>query len=296
MSSTVNIYVVVYMKPEFITIQNTYLKKHCIDKFKHIIINNGKDDAIKNEISKTCQDNGIDCIEYDRPPNIPHLCSHSHSVALEYALNNFIKKDNKDDITVVIDSDVFPFKQFSFYDILNSKMIAGMYQQRTLNPGLTPKQEFIYLSAIFTMFKNSIDLSEFSFQKGYGDTGSGTSELITKYPTEFIKHTAAIDIESDYIFKNNKNMQYPYKKEYKCQFLCNCFIHYYRGSNWAESDPKYHSSKLAFVKTFLENPVKYHLNLDEYISYSTAHSDKGFNGIDHNYKDYNFYRIFKSTK
>lgn len=283
MSPVINIYTVVYMKPEFIFMQTEYLKKYCTDNYKLWVINNGKDDATRRSIDQYCREYKAECIAFNRPPNVQEGCSQSHAVALEYALINFIKKANKNDITVIMDSDVFPFKQFSFITILNSKDIAGMYQQRMYKSGT----EYVYLSAIFTMFKNSIDISNFSFHKGIGDTGSGTAELIQKYPTEFINHTAAIDIESEHIFRG-EDVKKLYRKEYRCQFLANTFIHYYRGSNWAESDPKYHERKLDFVKAFLQNPEPYKINLDSTVSYSTAHSDKGHNGVDHNYKNYRF--------
>lgn len=278
----INIYTVAYIKPELIYLQNKYLQKYCKDNFTYTIINNGQNDTIKENIKNICKQNFISNIDYIKNYDIADYCSHSHCAALEFAIDNYIKNDSKNDITIIIDNDIFPFKFFSFLDIIGCNDVAGMYQQRLHN-----NREFEYLSAIFTMFRNSIDLSNFKISNGIGDTGSGTHYLISKYQTRFIDHTAQIDIESDYIFQNN-NINFPYKKEYACQILDNIFIHYYRGSNWAESDPIYHSDKINFIVNFLENTKNYELHLDDIVSYSTAHADKNYNGIGHNYKNYRF--------
>lgn len=274
------IYSTYYIKPEFIEIQYNQLKKYCVNDFELIIINNGKDKEIENKINNECFRLNIKCINFENKSS-NHFCSQSHNVALEYALKNYVLFDSKDNITVFMDSDVFAFKKFDFIKILNNKKVGGLYQQRDQNE---------YFSAIFTLFYNNINLDKFSFFNGIGDTGSGTFILMKENEYELVKHTAAIDIESKYIFKN-QDIEYPYKEKYKCQFIHDCFIHYYRGSNWAESDPNYHNEKLNFILDFLNNPTKHGLYLDEYVLYDKAHSNKGYNGTDHNYNNYKFLLI-----
>ena len=38
----------------------------------------------------------------------------------------------------------------------------------------------------------------------------------------------------------------------------------------------------------LEHPEEYNLNLDQYVHYPKAHSEKGWNAIDHLYNGYKF--------
>jgi hypothetical protein len=274
------IYTTHYLKPEFIEIQHNQLKKYCIDLFELIVVNNGKDEEIENKINSECSRLNIKCINIQNK-STNHFCSQSHNVALEYTLKNHIIPDDKNNITVIMDSDIFAFKKFSFIEILNNKKVCGLYQQRDQNE---------YFSAIFTLFYNNIDISRFSFFNGIGDTGSGTFTLMKENECELVKHTAAIDLESDYIFRSS-NINPPYKEKYKCQFIHDCFIHYYRGSNWAESDPNYHDEKLKFVLSFLSNPDLYNIHLDDYVFYDKAHSNKGYNGVDRNYNNYKFLLI-----
>lgn len=272
----INVYSVHYIKPEFVELQVNLFKKFCLDDYRLNIINNGGNSEIEIKISEICKELGVNCILLPEKSTY-QFQSHSHAFALEYVIQNIIKKDNDENTTVIIDSDVFPFKSFSFINMLNGKLLGGMYQQR---------DDYEYVSSIITIIKNSIDLTDFTIH-GMADTGSGTNSLIKKYGCEFIKHTAAIDIESDYIFKDNKQL-YSYDSRYRCQFIHDCFIHYYRGSNWAESDPNYHIIKFEFVKYFIDNYELFNINLDENVCYDKAQSDKGYNGVDHNYRNYKY--------
>jgi hypothetical protein len=278
----VAVYTTHYMKPEFIALQKKQFEKYCRDDYELVILNNGKDPEMSRIISDTSRQLDLRCIEFNRPSDIPSFCSHSHIVCLDNLLANHLKKEHNDNLTVIMDNDVFPFKDFSFFDILNGKKVGGMYQQRNYN-GV----EHEYLAAILTMFYNNIDMTDFVFHAGVGDTGAGTRVLLKRYETEFVKHTAAVDIEKDCIFTRNKD-PHPYESRYRSQFLHDCFIHYYRGSNWSESCEKYHADKMKFLLSFLDDDDRYGLNLDEKVCYEFAHSNKGYNGVDHAYRNYRF--------
>jgi hypothetical protein len=285
MEASVNkviVYTTHYIKPELIELQRNQFKKYCKDDYELVIVNNGKDLDCENLISKECEKLSLRCINFEKNQNIPKFCSQHHTVCLENLLNNHIKKDSKENLTVIMDNDVFPFKDFSFFQILNGKKVGGMYQQRNYG-GIDHE----YLASIFMMFYNEVDMTDFSFHNGVGDTGCGTFILMKRYETELVKHTAAIDIEKDHIFTDNSRA-FPYLEKYRSQFLHDCFIHYYRGSNWSESDPNYHEEKMNFLLAFLNDETKYGLKLHNKICYEKAHSDKGYNGVDHNYRNYKF--------
>lgn len=280
--SKVIVYTTHYIKPEFIKLQYEQFKKYCKDNYELVIVNNGKDSELEDQIRETALSLGLRCIDFEKRKDVPLFSSQHHTVCLENLLKNYIKKDDPQNLTVITDNDVFPFKSFSFLEIINGKKVGGMYQQRNYH-GI----EHEYVASIFMMFQNDVDMTDFSFHNGIGDTGCGTFTLLKKYETEFVKHTAAIDTEKDYIFTKNDN-QFPYLEKYRCQFIHDCFIHYYRGSNWSESDPNYHEEKMNFLLSFLNDKDSYGINLDSKVCYGTAHSDKGYNGVDHSYRNYKF--------
>ena len=276
----VKIYSTSYRRPDFIELQHKYLTKHCTDDFKLIIINNGENAEMEQLISETCSKLGIETINVEKDHRFPSM---SHYVAMNHALNNYIKKDKDWDIAVIMDSDIFPFKSFSFKDILGDYQIGGMYQQRR-------DTEIEYLCAIFALFNNTLDITELDFSwSEFADTGGRTNDFLKKYniTPNWLDHTAAIDIETEHIFQNN-NGQLPYKREYRCQFIAGCLFHYYRGGNWDGMPENYHEDKTKFVNHFLEHPEEYNLNLNQYVHYNKAHSEKGWNAVDHSYNGYKF--------
>jgi hypothetical protein len=193
------------------------------------------------------------------------------------------KNDKNFEVIVIMYSDVFPYKDFSFKNILEDNLAAGLYQQRQ-------DTQIEYLCPIFTLISNKANISDIDFSwKSYTDTGGMTDDWIKKYNInpKWVKHTAAIDIETDYIFPNT-HPEFPYKKEYRSQFIEDTFIHYYRGCNWDEQRPEYHDGKFQFVKHFLENTNEYGMNLDDKVHYDKAHAEKGWEGNDFNYHGYKF--------
>lgn len=276
----INVYSTAFTRPDFIELQYEYFHKYCTDDFKLIIINNGKTLEIENTIHDTCMRLNIEVINIEKNHEFPSM---SHFTAMNQILTNYIKPQKDWEISVIMDSDIFPFKKFSFKNILGNFQIGGMYQQRR-------NLEIEYLCAIFLLFNNQLDITELDFSwKDGADTGGKTDDFLKKYniTPNWISHTAAIDIETDYIFQTNSKL-FPYKPEYRCQIIAGCFFHYYRGGNWDNMPENYHIHKTKFLKHFLENVDEYNLNLDSNVHYSKAHAEKGWNGNDHTYNGYEF--------
>lgn len=279
------VYVVCYNKPEFLDVQVNCFNKFCEDQFELIVINNGIDDHHSNMIKDECRLYNLKCIDVVKRSR-DEYCSQSHSQALEYALTHAMKDDKSEGLNVIMDNDVFPYRKFSFNRLMGDHLLGGMYQQRDVHD---------YIAAIFLMIDRRLDLSDFSFHRGIGDTGAAVQVLMKKYNIvpRYVNHTGQIDIESEYIFRCKGDV--PYEERFRSQFIGDAFIHYYRGSNWSEADPEYHKQKWKFMLSFLNNPESYCLNLDEYVNYPTAHSDKSYNGSDHNYRNYRFLQIKKPS-
>lgn len=276
----IKIYSTVFSNTEFIKLQYKYLTKYCTDEFKLIVINNGKTPELESSINNTCLLLNVEQLHIEKNHSFPSM---SHSFAMNQVLNNHIKVQKDWEIAVIMDSDIFPFKPFSFKEILGNHQIGGIYQQRK-------NLEIEYLSTIFLLFNNRLDITDLDVSlANHADTGGKTDEFLKNKNIipNWIDHTAAIDIESDYIFRNNNN-KFPYIREYRSQFIAGCLFHYYRGGNWDNMTNKYHENKIQFLNYFLENLELYNLNLDTAVHYNKAHAEKGWNGVDHSYNDYRF--------
>lgn len=275
------IYVTVYTRPEFITLQHEQLIKNCRDNFEYIVINNAKNEEIEKEVLRISNERGIRIISVKKDHSVANI---SHFNAINTAFDVEIKNRKDYEAVVIMDSDVFPYRPFYFRNILKDNDSAALYQQRQ-------DTQIEYFCPIFTMISDKVDISDINFAwKTYTDCGGCTDDFIKKHKLSprWVNHTAAIDIETDYIFTKNKDVQYPYKPQYRSQFIENCFIHYYRGCNWDEQSPEYHKEKFEFLKYFLQNYDNYGLNLDWKVCYEKAHAEKGWEGKDHNYRGYKF--------
>jgi hypothetical protein len=258
--SKVSIYTTHYNRVDFLLLQYNQLIKCCIDNFQYIVINNGINDDIKEQISSICKHNNIKEIVVPHS-NVPDLCSANHIEALRYAYKNYISIDDAD-IRVVMDNDVVPFKSFSFYNIIKDKQMAGFFYNT-------------YSSAIFTMYSKEVNLTDFNISGGFGDSGSGTYHLLDKYSIEWVDHTAPMNNrEANYIFSAWRGAL-PYL-DYGYQFIAGYFIHYYRNSGWDNGSPQFQIPKYKFFIHFLENVDKYNPKLDSRVHYSTAHIDKSY--------------------
>ena len=262
----VSIYVTHYNRLEFLSLQYENMKKHCKDEFNYIVINNGIDDNIRTEIAKYCRKYNIQEIDIRQEQKRSQLCSHDHIMALDYAYKQHISKD-KSDVRVVLDNDVIPFKPFSFLDLLDNCDMAGFYQESMIK----------YSSAIFTAYSKSVNLINFEINGKFGDSGSGTGNLIrdNNYSAKWVDVTPPIkEPESKYIFSQTKVGAIPYNPAWMIQFIAGCFVHFYRGTGWDNGDLDYFKNKLNFFTHFIHNPDLYNPKLDEASHYPEAHMDE----------------------
>lgn len=261
----ITVYTTHYNRLEFLSLQYEKLKEHCIDDFKYIVINNGIDVDTKNKISEYCLINNIEEIIINQEEQRHGYCSYDHIIALDYVYKQYIAKDISD-IRVVMDNDVIPYKNFSFITILNNHDVAGFYQQSMID----------YSSAIFTMYDKNVNLEGFEIDGKFGDSGSGTGNLIrgNKYSINWVDVTCPMrELESTYIFSQTNPGALLYDATWGIQFISSCFIHYYRGTGWDNGDPNYYNDKLNFFKHFINNSDIYNPKLDSHSHYPKAHVD-----------------------
>jgi hypothetical protein len=203
-------------------------------------------------------------------------------------LNNYIRNDPKEDMTVIIDSDIFLFSEFSFKKLLDEADIAGIYQQRDRQAKKILWRNHYYLWNAFLVFKNtSIDFEKFdiSMIPNITDVGGNLHYYIEKYKpkVKWILHTADIEYESE-IFIDE--LRETYQSQFGMQIISSSFIHYYRGSNWDDLNNNYHNFKTNFLLKFLESARKHYpltAHLHKYQD-DCAHTKRHYNGTRYNTK------------
>jgi hypothetical protein len=261
----ISVYATHYNKVELINIQYESIKKFCTDGFRYIVINNGIDVDTSSEISKISKELNIEEIVVRNNNKIKMTAMH-HKEALQYCYDNYVSKDDAD-IRVVMDSDIIAFNNFSLKNFIADADIAGI--QMGLEPSL-------YIASFISMYSKNVKFDNFNLGTDIEfDSGLSTTDLVKKYKTKWLKHTAPMkEKEGLYVFKNSENASLKYDESFSIQFIESSLLHYYRGSGWDNGDVNYLERKRKFIHSFLENSEIYNINLDENVEYISAHMDE----------------------
>lgn len=283
----IKIYTVSDKRPDFIRLQKEGFENYLYDKnYEFIVCNNGSSDQLRNDIHNICEELSIKVLFVE---GIYTDGATATQVPIQYCLKHYISKDSKENITVIIDSDIFPFAPFSFMNLLHGNEIAGIYQQRDYKKFLF-KQNHYYLWNALMIFNNSkINFSDFDISSipGVTDVGGETHFYFKENKTKvkWLQHTADIETEEKAVFAID--LKNKYKEIFGMQIIANSLIHYYRGSNWDLSDTSYHTEKTEFLLNFLDFAKhSFPLENSELDKFSTmlSHSEKHYNGQRGNYK------------
>lgn len=284
----VRIYTVSDKRPDFIELQYEGFQNYLQDKeFEYIVCNNGSTEDLRLEIEKICQKLSIKTLFVEGDYLNGAIAT---QVPLIYCIKNYILNDDKDDITVILDSDIFLFASLSFEKLLEGKDLAGIYQQREVLYNRFFKRNHFYIwNAIMILRNSKINFSEFdiSMIQNITDVGGRTHFYVKKYnpPIKWISHTADIEEAESKIF--DVDLVKSYVPKFGMQIIAESLIHYYRGSNWDEDPSEYHKNKTMFLNNFLSlAKTKYPLDKEilKALSSETSHSQKHFNGQRNNLK------------
>jgi len=267
----INIYTFADKRPDFIELQSKTMKKFIKDEFNLKVFDNSSTPHLSAEIHRACEKNEIEVLQTEKNHRTPN---HACWVPINYCLRNHLK-DN-DDVTVIIDSDIFMINDFSFFDYIKDYDIAGVYQQRK-----NLEIEYIWNALVVInnkqVFKKNLSIDFEPIQPNITDVGGKTSSL-TKDPNVKIKwtnHTADISCaESSKIFS-----EFDYHQSFGFQILEKSFLHYYRGSNWDGQAQVYHAKKTECLQKVLDaSPFTIDDSFAQNFIGERMHSHKHWNG------------------
>lgn len=267
----ITVYTTHYNKLELLLLQHQYMTKWCKEDINYVVINNGIDESTKTLISTVCQNLGIQEILITKNDKID-MTAMNHKTALQFCYSNYIASDNSD-IRIVMDCDIVPFQAFSFVEMLGAADMAGVKMTMSNVP---------YIASFITMFSKNVDLTNIDVGSNIEfDSGMFTMDLVRRYTTKWLDHTAPIrSEEASYIFGNIE-----YDPNFGIQFITPNLLHYYRGTGWDNTEPTFYKRKSGFIKRLIQNPSSFHLKLDDRVCYDSAHMDQWINK--ENYRVYN---------
>ena len=261
----VSVYVTHYNKVELLSLQYESIKKFCTEDVRYSVINNGIDTTTSLEISRISKELNLEEVVIRNNNKIKMTAMH-HKEALQYCYDNYISKDDAG-IRVVMDCDIIAFNTFSFNSFIGDADVAGI--QLGEEPSL-------YIASFISLYSKNVSFNNFNLASDIEfDSGVATENLVKKYKTKWLNHTAPIrEKEGLYVFKNAKFDALKYDQSFGIQFIENSLLHYYRGTGWDNGDVDYLQKKLKFIESFLESPDMYNVNLDDNVQYTSAHMDQ----------------------
>jgi hypothetical protein len=265
MSKLVNIYAVHYNRPEFIRWQYTCFTKHLKDPFVFHVINNAREQEMRNAITLTAEALNLP-VHHTHSDTPFHLAGKHHADSL----NMVWKSDmihHKDSYVMFMDGDCFLVAPFSVNNYMGDHVtFGGCKQQRDhiyhyltpvivmANPSLLPEAE-------------TIDWEGIGINNTRLDTGGGLHLYLEKHPE--VKANIKAMPNTWHIKPENNNMHClpdelvgAYNPDWNLEFFGNMFLHYCRSSNWDHQSPQHHQAKTDFVAEFINRTIyPEHLNV-----------------------------------
>jgi hypothetical protein len=267
---TISVYVTHYKFINLLKLQYEKIKKFCKEEVNYIVINNGVDESFVNDVSNICKKLNLKEIKINHSDDRILYTAIDHKTALQYCYDNYISKDTAD-IRIVMDSDIIPFANFSFVEMLADGDVAGIKMYLGDN---------IYIASFICMFSKNVKFDNLNFGVRIEfDSGLPLTHIVRDHKTTFLKHTAPMqEKEPVYVFRNAiVDKIKPYDPRYCIQFINGSLLHYYRGSSWDSGDMDFYKKKTEFIEFFLENQNLYNIYLDDNVNYDLAHMDSWLN-------------------
>lgn len=201
-----------YNRPDCTEIQVKTFKKFVKDDYEFVVFNNAQDPQKRQDIRNVCQKHSLRCIEipqeiHDRPylfrapqENKNHACCRVAN-CIQYSLD--VLGFKHDDIVVIIDTDMFLIKPFSFRDFMRGYDLAGVPQRR--GPVTYLWQGLIMFNMQTLPDKEQLNFNCGSIEGQPCDVGGYSHKYLKSHPNVKIrffadeKTTQQLDYSSEFI-------------------------------------------------------------------------------------------------
>jgi hypothetical protein len=235
---------------DFIPMQVKSFVKHCKDDFKITVLNDGLDDGQSALIREACLESNVECI--DVPKNLIHSsASVAHCAVVQWAYDEIVLKGCMGDIVVMLDSDMFMVRDFSFSELVGDFAFAGLPQYRG------PIKYYFMGFLVLNMPKlpNPSRLNMFcGIVRGHNvDSGGMIWHYINENPGILINdvvHTSHIKSSNNNLHCLPDKVREKYDENYNIEILQSSFLNY--GGASTRNDPITNMEKMKFLKWLLD--------------------------------------------
>lgn len=224
-------------------IMHRYFKKYMKEDFIFTIFNDADNPQMENNINTICSFNNINCVRVPQHIHKIHNPSECYASTLNWAVHKYAVQYNRNDIVVLIHSDIFPICDTSMSDLIGNNIVASTAEFRLMDgKGIS------YLYPAFTIVNMNLlsNPQELDFGLAPGlDVGGKTQDFITKY-TNLVKFLPNHQIS--YFMRTlneNESLAQYFKKDLEisqAHGLSSGWVseggmyHYMAGSQWNAGD------------------------------------------------------------
>lgn len=237
-----------FNRPELLERQVKCLQKHLQGDYEISIIHDSRENEYLEQFEEICSTLKIDFYHHDSP--FGKTPSQYHSESIQWAYDNIIKNKFVDDIVMLLDHDMFLFKEFDAIEYLSDCDIAGCEQSRGnikyIWPGLCLFKSKSILPIDFDFYPCNFFGQEL-------DTGGGTFEILRTEEIKF-KDTGVLypsaydDID---LTEDSAHLGYPFELH-----MDRTFLHSRNASSWHNGMNVGDESKISVLDSILKDFIE----------------------------------------
>lgn len=278
------IYTYSYNRPDFIEIQQRTFQKFLKDSYEFVVFNDATDSYLYQQIHATCSRLNIHCIDipqyihelpylYRLPREYWNHPSVRNSNVVQYSLDHFGFKH--DGLLILLDSDLFLVKEFSFKEYMKEHALGGLYQSRREGQVLV---EYLWIGIAFLNlpkmpYKETIDFNCGEVANIPVDPGGHTYYYLQEHPdlpvrffdnlvvsfancpsceeaqVGCVHNTEALELRGF----DPQQIAFIQSGPLECEYVLDgTFLHYRAGSNWNHRSQEFHARKTAIFKAYID--------------------------------------------
>ena len=260
------IFTYAYNRPDFIEIQHKLFQKFLKDEYQFVVFNDASGHQMEQSIRTMCNKLDIRCIripqEIHTRPYLPRLPQEGYQApavrncnVVQYSLNEY--GFNHDDILVLMDSDLFLVREFSFRNYLNNYDLAGIKQG----------MGYLWIGFMILNIPNLPNIATFNVNCGRVnnipvDAGGHSYHYLHDNPDIKAKYFAQSyprHFNSDELLKKHFDqtaINFILSKPPNIEYMLDlCFLHYRGGTNWDHQSGAYHTNKTAILQKYVQELI-----------------------------------------
>lgn len=169
----VKIFLFTFNRPDLLEVQIKTLQKFIKNEHEIFVIHDSRNDEFVDHFLPICEKFNVKF--YHHNSDSGKSPSDYHSSCVQWAYDNFILKECKNDLVVILDHDMFLIEEFDVEEYMSGYDAAGCLQKRNNVEYLWPGLTILNISTVHSVDFNFLNGS---FNGQLLDTGGGTCKLL----------------------------------------------------------------------------------------------------------------------